>query len=138
MKRSVFIIVLALMAFSCGNNSEKSSEEIRELEDGNYKVLEFEGENISAEDYRLQVDAEEKRLAGNLGCNNFSTRYEFTDEGIRFKPGIGTKMYCEGKMQYEDRLGEILPEISKLVKNGEDLIFLSETEEELLKITKID
>lgn len=137
MKKLFLFFSLSWLLFSCGK-SGKVSEDASDLKDkgGIYNLIELDGENISSEDYVLQHDSENKRLSGKTGCNNFISAYEVEGDKIEFRPTLGTKMYCEGEMEHEETFEEILPLIRKVQISGEELVFLSEENEELLKLQK--
>lgn len=139
MKKLLFILSVFLI-FSCGNTEEKISENPADLNslNGDYKLLELDGENISSEGFILNFNGAEQRLSGKTGCNNFVATYKIEDSIVKFNPPLGTKMYCEGKMEYEKVFGEIIPEIRNVRISDKDLIFLSGESQELLSLQKTE
>lgn len=137
MKRIFWILSISLLVFSCEDSEEKSGDLFQLKEKGGiYSLIELDGEDISSEDYVLQHDSENKRISGKTGCNNFISAYEIIEDRIEFRPTLGTKMYCEGEMEHEETFEEILPLIRKVQISGEELVFLSEENEELIKLQK--
>jgi heat shock protein HslJ len=139
MKKFLFILGIFLIV-SCGNSEEKISENPADLKSfkGNYELLEMDGEDISSEGFILNFSGEEQRLSGKTGCNNFVATYKIEDSIVKFNPPMGTKMYCEGQMEYEEIFGDILPEIRNVKISDKDLIFLSEENQELLNLQKTE
>ncbi|UBZ08315.1 META domain-containing protein [Salegentibacter mishustinae] len=139
MKKFLFILSAFLM-MSCGNSEEKISEDPADLKslNGNYELLEMDGEDISAEGFILNFEGKEQRLSGKTGCNNFVATYKVQDSIVKFNPPLGTKMYCEGEMEYEEIFNEVIPEIRKVRISDKDLIFLSAENQELLNLQKTE
>lgn len=125
---------------SCGNSEEKISEDPADLKalNSNYELLEMDGEDISSQGFILNFEGKEQRLSGKTGCNNFVATYKIEDSIVKFNPHLGTKMYCEGQMEYEEIFGEVLPEIRKVKISDKDLIFLSAENKELLNLQKTE
>ena len=139
MKKILFLIS-ALVIVSCGNSEEKISENPADLKSlkGDYELTEMDGEDISSEDFILNFNGEEQRLSGKTGCNNFVATYKIEDSIVKFNPPLGTKMYCEGQMEYEEIFNEVIPEISNVRISDKDLIFLSGANQELLSLQKTE
>lgn len=135
MKKILFILSLSVLLFSCGNEVSENASDLKE-ESGKYILTELDGEDLSSEGFILEVDGENQRISGKMGCNNFVSAYDVKEKKISFNPALGTKMYCEGRMEYEETFGEILPEITKVKISEEELVFLSEENKALLKLKK--
>lgn len=136
--KKILILVIAFLIFSCGNSEEKVSENPAELKNlnGDYNLIALDGENIASEGFILNFNGRKQQLAGKTGCNNFVASYEIQDSIIKFNPPLGTKMYCEGEMEYEDTFNKILPKVRNLRISDKDLIFLSQDNEQLLNLEK--
>ena len=137
MKKIVLFLSLTLMLFSCGNDSVSENPSDLKEKSGNYNLINLDGKDISSEGFILELNGEKQRLSGKTGCNNFVATYEVEEKNLKFNQPLGTKMYCEGEMEYEESFGEILPQIRKVKISEEDLVFLSEENKELLKLQKI-
>ncbi len=139
MKKLLFILSLFLIV-SCGNSEEKISEDPVDLNslNGDYELLEMDGEDISSEGFILNFNGSEQRLSGKTGCNNFVAAYKIEDSIVKFNPPLGTKMYCEGQMEYEEIFNEVIPEIRNVRISDKDLIFLSGENQELLNLQKTE
>lgn len=137
MKKLVFILSLTFLFFSCGNETVSEDPSDLKKKSGNYNLINLDGEDISSEGFILEVEGEKQRLSGKTGCNNFVATYEIEDKQLEFSSPMSTKMYCEGEMEYEETFGEVLPQITKVQISEEELVFLSEENNELLKLQKI-
>jgi len=139
MKKLLFILSLFLIV-SCENSEEKISEDPIDLKSlkGDYELLEMDGEDIFSEGFILNFNGEEQRLSGKTSCNNFVAAYKIEDSIVKFNPPLGTKMYCEGQMEYEEIFNEVIPEIRNVRISDKDLIFLSGENQELLKLQKTE
>ncbi|HSP12319.1 MAG TPA: META domain-containing protein [Salegentibacter sp.] len=138
MKKLVFVLSLALMLFSCENESVSENPSDLQKRSGSYDLIILDEEDISSEGFILELEGEEQRLSGKTGCNNFVATYEVEEKQLKFNPSLGTKMYCEGEMENEETFRKILPQIRKVKISEEELVFLSEENKELLKLQKIN
>ena len=139
--RSILIFLLVILT-SCGSNQERA-DNIGEFETripgklhGNYLLSELRNENVRGEDISFRFDSIKSEVAGNAGCNRFNSAYRHSETTITFQPAISTKMYCEGKMEREKEIIDILQEISEVIRQNEDLLMLSAENEVLLKLKK--
>jgi heat shock protein HslJ len=57
-------------------------------------------------------------------------------EKINLQPPVSTKMHCAGKMEIENILNKILPEITEIERSAENLFYLKNDKEVLLTIKK--
>ncbi|MDT0691170.1 META domain-containing protein [Salegentibacter sp. F188] len=139
MKRMITLLSIFLI-ISCENSEEKFSEDPADLKsiDAAYNLVEMDGEDISSEGFILNFDGENQRLSGKTGCNNFVATYKSEGSSIIFNPPLGTKMYCEGQMEYEDLFNEILLDIRNVRSSDKNLIFLSKDNQELLSLDKTE
>ena len=141
-------LLLSLLLFmSCANAKKgandligdspdlKESGEIEKLS-GEYHVITLKEENISSEDIYLKIDDKGESLMINAGCNRLQVDFVQEKEQISFQPPASTKMYCEGKMAFENTLNLILPEISEIQSSENNLVFLSKENEVLLTVRK--
>ena len=126
---------------SCGSNKENELiEEDLQLDKelklhGNYLLKELNSEDIS-ERVILQFDTIQKIVTGNAGCNRFSSGFEHSEEKITFIDPVSTKMYCEGKMELELKIIDILPVISEVTEDKRKVVFYSENNERVLALQK--
>ena len=137
MKKLILIFSISFLLYSCGNQSV--SEDPSDLKDrtGKYELRSLDGEDVSSKGFIFELDGENQRISGKTGCNNFVAAYKIEDKILKFNQPLGTKMYCEGEMEYEETFNEILPQIQKVKISEEELVFLSEENNELLKLQKI-
>lgn len=142
MQKLLFLFCLLLI--SCGSNKENELIKEGELSldkelklHGNYLLKEINSEDIS-ERVVLRFDTIQKIITGNAGCNRFSSGFEHSEEKIKFSDPVSTKMYCEGKMELELKIIDILPVISEVTKDKGQVVFYSENNERVLAIQKQD
>ncbi|MFN4761896.1 META domain-containing protein [Gillisia sp. Q332] len=138
-------LLLGLLLFvSCANAKKGSnelsgdspiSEEIETLS-GEYQIITLKEENISSEDIYLKIDDKGESLMINAGCNVLRVDFIQVKDRISFQPPVSTKMYCEGKMTYENTLNLILPDISEIQSSEDNLVFLSKENEVQLTVRK--
>ncbi len=139
--RNILIFLVAIL-ISCGSNQEKvnyngefEAETTTKLH-GNYIVSDLKSTNVGGEGIILRFDSIKSEVVGNAGCNRFNSVYRHIDHSIKFQQAISTKMYCEGKMEREKEIIEILPEISEVIRQNEEVLLLSAENELLLKLNK--
>lgn len=140
-----FSLLLVLWLFISCANVKKGANELTgdsqapgeiEMLSGEYQLITLKDENVSSEDIYLKIDDKGESLMINAGCNVLRVDFIQEDERISFQPPISTKMYCEGKMTYENTLNLILPDISEIQGREDKLVFLSEENEEFLTVRK--
>ena len=145
MKQLSFLFGLFLFV-ACANAKKGTNDHIGDSQDlgdiemlsGEYHLISLNGKNISSEDFYLKIDDKGESLIINTGCNALRVDFIQKNDSISFQPPVSTKMYCEGKMTYENTLNLILPEVSEIQKNADDLVFLSKEKEILLTIRKTE
>lgn len=140
-----FLTLLFLMIFiSCGDKKEQQEDPMKpktgiseDMElSGSYVLRQLRNEDVSSEEITLNIDEERKEIMGNAGCNRFSARYEREGENIEIEQPVSTKMFCEGKMEREQEIIDLLTEISKVGEQENRLIFSSESGENILTVQK--
>ncbi len=139
--KKIFIALMVIFN-SCGSNQERA-DGTGEFDTGapgklhgNYLLSELKTLNVGGEDIIFRFDSIKNELTGNAGCNRFNSVYRHLETAITFQPAVSTKMYCEGKMEREKEIIDILPEISEIIKQNEELILLSADNELLIKLKK--
>lgn len=131
----LILTAFTLVLFSC--NSTKKSANVKDFPSGKYDVLELKAEKFKAEKtYTININTEEKRIAGTFDCNNFSCEYERDGQNIDFGYAIATKMYCEGMMHNENAFFSKLNSLKTFKYDGEELSFFNEEDELILKLKK--
>ncbi len=137
------ILTACLFIFtSCASNLERAENKedngirIQGQLHGDYLVSELRGKNVNSGDIFFRFDSIKREVAGNTGCNRFNSVYRHTESMITFQPAVSTKMYCEGKMEREKEVIEILPEISEIIRRNEEILLISADNELLLKLRK--
>lgn len=119
---------------ACGN-TRFSQEEVPVLE-GTYRIVKVGDTLIEDPEVIMTFIVEEDRMHGYAGCNNFSSGYEQHDSSVRFSRPISTKMYCDGKMEIEDYIFQVLDSVSKIRNTDGQLELHSADESALITIRK--
>ncbi len=139
MKKIVFILITAILTFSCGSNQDRTVT--GEEEDfygkklhGYYIISDLRTENLMSDNILFRFDSIRNELAGNAGCNRFVASYNHSNEKINFQPAASTKMYCEGKMDREKEIIDILPSVTTIIRQENEIILFSDEKELLLKL----
>ena len=140
-----FMCAFLILLYSCGSNQENKSEtqgiDQESAENiklhGSYLIQKIKNENVVSEKIELKFDSISNEVSGNAGCNRFSSGYERTGIKIAFRPVVSTKMYCEGKMEMEKAITEILPQISQMILQEGELVLMNEDLDPMITIEKI-
>lgn len=130
MKNFLFAF-LALALISCGS----SKVEVVSL-NGTYKILNLQGEDVSTQNYSLTFTPTEHRVTGETGCNGFSAKYIQENNVLSIGRAMSTRMYCEGKMEMEQKIINHLEDVAKVEKRGKDLVLVSTDNRSLFTIQK--
>lgn len=86
-----------------GNIIIEAKQVAHELKDGTYQVISVGGKSLE-KDHKasLIIDTANHTFSGSTGCNSFGSSYKITEEGnLELGMSRVTKMYCEGKMEFE-------------------------------------
>ena len=130
MKNFLFVC-LAFILISCG-----SSKEVVVDLNGEYQLLEVQGEDLSDQDLSISFTPAENRISGETGCNGFSAKYTQENNVLSVGRAMSTRMYCEGKMDTEQKIISSLEDVAKVKKDGKELVFYSTDNQRLFTLTK--
>lgn len=125
--------MIAALLVSCGNTVDTVTDE--QL-DGSYVITGVGESKISSEEIVFEFNPIGNRVSGNTGCNSFSASFRQEGRELHFTTPISTRKYCEGKMAIERQILSSFEEAVRLINSGNDFIFLSEENEELITLTK--
>jgi len=115
-----------------GETLIKANQMQTELKSGNYKVLTVDGKDVTKEELSINIDTDNKRFAGNTGCNTFGSEYELNGNTVEMGMARVTKMYCEGKMKLENSFLKNLKNIHSFEYDGDQLQLKSEEGEVII------
>src|SRR5699024_5703066 len=88
-----------------GKTLIKAKRMKNELKGGTYKVLSVAGKSVDEDQgASFEINTEKNRISGTTGCNTFGNEYEQDGDKIEMNYARVTKMYCEGKMEFEREL----------------------------------
>ena len=130
MKKIIFAF-LALIIASCGG-----SKEVIATLDGEYQLRLLDEEDVSAEDLSFTFNPSEKRISGETTCNGFSAQYTQENNVLSIGRAMSTRMYCEGRMEMEQKIISSLEDVARVEKNGKDLVFYSTDNRRLFTLTQ--
>lgn len=130
MKKIIFAF-LALVIASCG-----SSKEVIAKLDGEYQLRTLDGEDISAEDLTFIFTPSENRVSGETTCNDFSAQFTQENNVLTIGRAMSTRMYCEGRMDTEQKIISSLEDVARVEKDGKDLVFYSTNKKRLFTLTQ--
>lgn len=139
-----FLLVILILFGSCANSVKETEEVVEqnipsegiEILSGSYQLISLNGEDVSSEDIYMKIDKKGESLVINTGCNVLMVDFIQQEEKIKFQQPVSTEMYCEGKMENEEYLKKILPEISEIENAAGDLLYLKNEKDVLLTIQK--
>lgn len=79
-----------------------------------WKLISIEGSPMSLGDNAiLTFDEKENKINGVAACNKFSADYEMLRKAVKFGSIVSTKMYCEGKMDEENKIISNLQNVTR-------------------------
>lgn len=131
MKNFLFVC-LASILFSCG-----SSKEVVVDLNGEYKLMSLQGEDLSDRDLNFTFTPAEHRISGETGCNDFSAKYTQENNVLSIGRAMSTRMFCEGRMDTEQKIINSLEDVARVKKDGNELVFYSTANQRLFSLTKI-
>jgi len=118
--------LIALFAMSCDGNRNQNQQtaEVAEMAETvgtratgavgyTWNLVQLHGEAVPASENpknqpRFTLNAD-NTVVGHGGCNSFRGTFNIEGENqIRFSPMAGTMMFCEGKMDIETKLMQVL------------------------------
>lgn len=153
MKRNLLITMMALALVACADkkeleNTEKLTVETtevtadpKELLAKEWRLKELYGTKIvadtaSVKQPHIKFDDLEK-VSGNLGCNGFGAKVEFTgNNSIKISEIMSTKMAC-GAMETEVQFSEALQKASTYIASG-TTIYLNNAENTTVAVLESD
>lgn len=130
----LFVLTIALATFASCHTAEPSTTGSPSIVGKYWKLIELNGkavqpvEQLKSEPH-LVLNASEKKVNGNGGCNSFFGSYELQgDNGITFSKMGSTKMACSNDvMQVEHQLFQAFQMTTKFTLRN-DTLFLVKTD----------
>jgi len=102
--------------------------------DGEFKVVEVNGENV--ESGKLTALIANDKISGYTGCNTYGGSFETNENQVKFSYMRVTKRYCEDMSKTENALLSAISKTTQLVLIQGELHFLDENETILIKAQK--
>lgn len=149
MKKSIFVLAIALLAFACSatesnsefnDEAEASHEVVLNLTDNQWNLTELNGEAFElSEDFNTTpyiafvTEESENKIVGNAGCNRYFGGYELGEESmISFSQMGATMMACPNLDLEESYLKAVGSTVSFMIDQN-TLSFLNEEGEIVAK-----
>lgn len=150
MKKSIFIIALAIGAIACNNSSkednnsgntvteQKASSSAPDLYGKEWVLLELNGKAVSLDTSFPQkprlVFEKDNRVSGNLGCNSFGGNLELqSDNGIKISEISATQMACPN-LEVEQMFLDALQKAKSFAVESNTLILSNDKKEAIAKL----
>lgn len=130
----IYFLIAGFVLAGCGNTGTQK-DDVPVLE-GTYQIIQVGDSRINDPEMTMTFDVEEGRMNGHAGCNGFSASYQLNDSSIEFSRPISTKMYCEGKMEIEDYIFQVLDTISAVRSNNGRVELYSTDQTTLITLRK--
>lgn len=128
----LLLLLMSLSLISCkSTDMAKAKQKSNELKSGNYKVVSLEKSNLDDQKITINFDPESNSINGNANCNDYRFEFTLTDETIKMKPGIATKMYCEDNMETEKKFIKLMSQV-KYISQSDDFLYLKDQKNQLL------
>ena len=129
-----FVILSALASLASCETAKQSTTGSTSIVGKYWKLIELNGKTVQPEEQlkkgpHMILNASEKRVIGNGGCNSFFGSYELHgDHGITFSKVGSTKMACPNDvMQIENQLFHAF-ELTNKFTLGNDTLLLTKSD----------
>ncbi len=135
---SLLVLSVLILTTSCDETQKAINTAGNVQLNGNYKINEVMGENYASKELVLTFDALNKSINATTECNNMFGTYSIDLYALKFGEMASTKKYCEGKMEAEEKLGEIFENTgSYSLESGVLQLFSANDRSLLLTATKV-
>lgn len=137
MKHTCYLI-LSLLLYSCSSSRETDFNLPDELIKTEWKLIKLYEDDLSSLSANPTLNfLNDSELGGNTGCNSFGGEYVMKNKILTIKNIFSTKMFCEGRMEIENKYLNALKEINKL-QIVEDQLILFKDENSVLTFSPVD
>jgi len=133
MNRFFVSLCVLLLSFSC--NSQYST--VSDIKGAKWIAFELESMPIAQGVEIFFKLAEDGKVNGNAGCNNFFGEYTITDNSITFGMMGSTKMMCDN-ITYEDRFFLVLEKVLEFEYKKDQLVFTDGSGNDIAVFMKVD
>ena len=135
--RGIQLLIVCLITFSCKTTDMTSKkQESAELQNANYQVVLLQKSDLNQHEITLNLDVKENSINGNASCNDYRFEFKMKGKEIIIKPGIATKMYCEGKMKTERSFMKLMSQVKYIAQSDENLYLKNSDNQLLIKAKK--
>lgn len=135
---SILVLSVLILTVSCDETQKAINTAGNVQLNGNYNINEVMGENYTSKDLVISFDALNKSVNATTECNNMFGTYTIDLYALNFGEMASTKKYCEGKMEAEEKLGEVFEKTgSYSLESGVLQLFSANDRSLLLTATKV-
>lgn len=129
-KTYLFLCLLAALCMGCSKNSSTTSTafDLHNLQ-GEWLIVQLDSVPLHAEADEevpnILFDVDNHSFACYIGCNRMGGTFSIEGDSLRLTDIYATRMYCPDKMDQEQRLGEVLEQVSFAEQTPDGNILLS-------------
>lgn len=130
------VIVGSLMLLACKSQKQNQANTTTLLNE-DYIITHLGEDEVTDKELTMEVNADEARISGFAGCNNYKFDYELDEEGkLDLGLGIATKMYCEESMDLESKFFTKASLVTNFAIQNHTLYLKSKSGETVIKAKK--
>lgn len=131
--RYLGLLFAVLLLSSCGSVQNTSEPPIL---NGAYQLVQLQGEDISSQDLSFTFDLTTDRVSGETSCNGFSANFLQKGAKLSISQAMSTRMFCEGRMEMENKILQAVERAVSVKQEGKDLVFFSTEGARLFTLNK--
>ena len=137
MKRTVFLMLAPLFAVACTADGYSPASpapvSAAALKDTRWAFTAIDGAAPLSDRAEIRFDGD--RIGATVGCNGMGGTWKLETGRLSGGPYMSTKMWCEGLMDQEKAIGDLLAENPRVTLEGDVLILQgSKSQAELRRV----
>jgi len=114
---TVSAVLLAFSGCATTRTETASASSATIISNSHWRLTRLGDETIdnpaNGREIQFAMEYQDKRIAGYAGCNRFFGHYEMNGDAIKFDQIGSTKMFCEGRMDVEQKFLSTLGEAAR-------------------------
>ena len=129
-KTYLCLCLLAALSMGCSKTTSTTSTafDLHNLQ-GEWLIVQLDSVPLHAEADEeapnILFDVDNHSFACYIGCNRMGGTFSIEGDSLRLTDIYATRMYCPDKMDQEQRLGEVLEQVSSAVPTPDGNLLLS-------------
>ncbi len=142
-KTYLFLCLLAALCMGCSKNASTTSTafDLHSLQ-GEWQIVQLDSVPLLAEADEeapnILFDIDHHSFACYIGCNRMGGTLSIDGDTLSLTDIYATRMYCQDKMEQEQRLGEVLEQVSFAERTPDGNVLLTNsTHTTLLTLTPL-